>query len=45
MLAEGITALTTVMEFLEGSTTLKIFLGLAVAGVAVSVAMGIFFRR
>lgn len=44
-MAQGITAITTVMEFLEGSSTFGILIGVAVAGVVISVVMGIFFRR
>ena len=45
MLAEGITAITSAMTFLEGSDTLKILSGVAIAGVVLSVVLGLFFRR
>lgn len=45
MLSEGMTAISSVITFMEGNATFKILLGIAVAGVVVSVVMGIFFRR
>lgn len=42
---QGISAITSVMTFLEGSETFGILIGVAVAGVVISVVMGIFFRR
>lgn len=42
---QGISAITSVMTFLEGSPTFGILIGVAVAGVVISVVMGIFFRR
>lgn len=45
MLDEGLSAITSVMTFFEGSATFKILIGIAVAGVVASVVMGIFFRR
>lgn len=45
MLADGITAITSAMTFLEGSDTFKVLIGIAVAGTVLSVALGLFFRR
>lgn len=45
MLADGITAITSVMDFLEGSSTFKILIGVALAGTVISIALGLFFRR
>ena len=45
MLAEGITAITSAMSFLEGSDTFKILIGVAIAGIVLSVVLGLFFRR
>lgn len=45
MLAEGITAITSAMTFLEGSDTFKILIGVAIAGIVLSVVLGLFFRR
>lgn len=45
MLAEGMTAISSIMTFMEGNATFKILVGIAVAGVVLSVVMGIFFRR
>lgn len=45
MLADGITAITSVMDFLEGSATFKILIGVALAGTVISIALGLFFRR
>lgn len=45
MLGEGMSAISSVMSFMEGSSTFKILIGIAVTGVVVSVVMGIFFRR
>lgn len=42
---QGLSAITSVMTFLEGSTTFGVLIGVAVAGVVISVVMGIFFRR
>lgn len=44
-MAEGIAAVTSVMEFFESNTTLSLLLGLAVAGVGISLVMSIFFRK
>lgn len=41
----GISAITSIMTFLEGNSTFSILIGVAVAGVVISVVMGIFFRR
>ena len=45
MLADGISAITSAMTFLEGSDTFKILIGVAIAGVVLSVVLGLFFRR
>lgn len=45
MLEEGITAITSAMTFLEGSTTFKYLIGVAVAGIVLSVALGLFYRK
>lgn len=42
---QGISAITSVMTFLEGNSTFGVLIGVAVAGVVISVVMGIFFRR
>lgn len=44
-MAEGISAVTAVMEFFESNSTLSLLLGIAVAGVGISLVMSIFFRR
>lgn len=41
----GISAITTVMTFLESNSTFSILIGVATAGVVISLIMGIFFRR
>ena len=45
MLAGGIEAITSAMTFLEGSSTFKILIGVAIAGIVLSVVLGLFFRR
>ncbi len=45
MLAEGVTAISSAMTFLEGSSTFKVLIGVAIAGVVMSVVLGLFFRR
>lgn len=45
MLEEGITAITSAMTFLEGSTTFKYLIGVAVAGIVLSVVLGLFYRK
>lgn len=44
-MSEGITAITSAMTFLESNSTFSILLGVAVAGVVLSVVLGLFFRR
>lgn len=45
MLAEGMTAISSVISFMEGNDTFKILLSIAVGGVVLSVVLGLFFRR
>lgn len=44
-MSEGIAAITEVMTFFEGNSTLSVLLGIAVAGVGISLVMSIFFRK
>jgi hypothetical protein len=44
MLAEGLTALSSAWAFVSGNDSLKLLVGVAVAGVVLSVIMGLFFR-
>ncbi len=45
MLEEGISAITSVMSFLTSSDVFKTLLGVAIAGVVISIAMGFFFKK
>lgn len=44
-MGEGMTAIQSAMTFLESNSTFSILLGLAVAGIALSMVLGLFFRR
>ncbi len=44
-MADGIAAIKSVLEFFESNSTLSLLLGIAVAGVGISLVMSIFFRR
>lgn len=43
--SEGITALGDALTFLSGNSIFSTLLSVAIAGVVVSVALGLFFRR
>ena len=45
ILADGITALTSVYTFLSGNGAFSVMIGIAVAGIGASVFLGLFFRR
>lgn len=43
-LSEGISAISDVFTFMSSNTVISVMLSIALAGVGLSVAMGIFFR-
>ncbi len=43
-LSEGLTAISSVFEFMSSNSVLSVMLSVAIGGVVLSVAMGIFFR-
>lgn len=45
MIESGISAATSVMSFMADNTVFSALLGIAVGGAAISMIMGIFFRR
>lgn len=44
-LSDGITALGSIWTWVEGNPALSAMIGIAVAGVGISMIIGIFFRR
>lgn len=44
-ISEGISALGDALTFLSGNAVFSTLLSVAIAGVVVSVALGLFFRR
>lgn len=44
-MSEGLTAVSSVMTFFASDSTFKVLIGVAVAGVVISMVLGLFFRK